>query len=515
MKDLLCRAENALFSIFVFVILILNICASVFLVQGYHPVYFKNQILIFFISICLIYFLILSFSKIRLSKKQIFYTMIGIHSFCLVVRFFLNCSFINGPTSDQAALIYAVNDLVLAEDYTPILQGGYLNIQSHLASFYYFFYWPMKFFEAHYRYYYHFNAILIQLSFFLFSLNAYKLRGEKSGLFTTILLSLFIPSYFLDFVIYGDTLSLFFVSLVMTVGINFKGFWLKGISVAVLLALAYMSRATAVVWFIAACIAILLFMKWNKKTMGFIILMIFFFLLPSNLCTYALNRKFNAQLPQYSLPGSTWISIGLNYNDNGDAGLYDSYSLDNLISSGYDREWVDELNRDRILNALSTYKNPKEFFSFMKNKLCNTWIDPDFETMSYVMPNNGITAEQFMENPNRVNGIAPENTESTTFLGDFIYSHFESIRFVEKCFVFIILMLALLISILSLKKNKVDRTALFLQLNLVGYFLLQLFMETKPRYVLISFILLIVYCGFEVERIKIDSNFFKLKRNQI
>ncbi len=513
MKNFLCRAENALFSIIVFAILILNIYASVFLIQGYYPVYFKNHILIFIISLCLFLMSYFLFSDCKWSKKRSFYMILAIHAFCLLARIFLNSSFITGPTSDQAALIYSINDLVLADDYTPILQGGYLNVQSHLSSFYYFFYWPMKFFESRYSCYYHFNAVLIQISFLLFSLNAFKLRGQESGLFTAILLNLFIPSYFLDFVIYGDTLSLFFISLVLTIGINLKGFWVKGAGIAILLAFAYMSRATAVVWFIAACIAVIMFVRSNKRIIGLIGVMIFFFMLPSSVCTTSLNKKFNAQLPQYSLPSNTWISIGLNYNSNGDAGLYDSYSLDQLIDSNYDKESVKELNNVRILNALKTYQDPKELFSFMKNKLCNTWVDPDFETMSYIMPDNGITVEQFRNDPDLINGIAPGRTHSTNGLGDFIYHHFQMIRIYEKGYIFVILIISFIVSIINVKRKDMDRTSLFMQLNLVGYFLLQLFMETKPRYVLICFIILIVYCGFEWEKIKTFFGQIKLKRN--
>lgn len=504
MKNFLYRAENALFSMIVLIILILNIYASVFLVQGYHPAYFKNQILIFLFSLFLLFMIFSLIKKIKIPNERTLIFIVAINLIAFIIRIILNYSFSTGPTSDQAALLYSINDLVLADDYSPILKGGYLNIQSHLASFYYLFYIPMKIFEAHYQYYYHLNAILIQLSFLMLALSAYKLRGDKCAILVTILLNLFIPSYFLDFVIYGDVLSLFFVSLAITAGVYCKRFWLKGILISIFLSLSYMSRATAIVWFIATIISMILFMKGNKKNLILVLVMVVCFLIPPNLSTALLNRKFNAELPMYSLPSNTWIKIGLSYNDNGDAGLYDSYSLDNLILTDYNKETVFELNMKKIIQQLDLYKNPIELLSFMKNKLCNTWIDPDFETMNYIMPDNGMTVEEFKENQSLINGIGPENTKSVNLLGDFIYANFKMIRIVEKIFVFIILIVALSISFCEFKRKCYDRTSIFLELNLVGYFLLQLFMETKPRYVLISFILLIFYCGMEIEKFKFN-----------
>lgn len=65
-------------------------------------------------------------------------------------------------------------------------------------------------------------------------------------------------------------------------------------------------------------------------------------------------------------------------------------------------------------------------------------------------------------------------------------------------YMFIVLIISVFASFIRNKRNEFNKYALFLQLNTVGFFLLQLFIETKPRYVLISFILVIVYAPTEL-----------------
>ncbi len=65
-------------------------------------------------------------------------------------------------------------------------------------------------------------------------------------------------------------------------------------------------------------------------------------------------------------------------------------------------------------------------------------------------------------------------------------------------YMFIVLIISVFASFIRNKRNEFNKYVLFLQLNTVGFFLLQLFIETKPRYVLISFILMIVYASTEL-----------------
>lgn len=84
---------------------------------------------------------------------------------------------------------------------------------------------------------------------------------------------------------------------------------------------------------------------------------------------------------------------------------------------------------------------------------------------------------------------------------------------IEKIYLFLILIISITASFIRNKRNDFNIYSMFLQLNIIGFFILQLFMETKPRYVLISFIVMIVYAIYELSYLTTKTNVFGTQNN--
>lgn len=364
--------------------------------------------------------------------------------------------------------------------------------------------------------YYDYNAILITLSFAFLTLSIKNLKGYKAATFINILFFLFIPSYFLDFVIYGDVFCLFFISIgLFLLSLNNLKEEYKILVISLFVGFAYMARSNSVVWLIALLIAYLVYKKLTWKNLLLSLLSIIIFLFPSTINRIIIEKTYNVDLSENSMPTINWIFIGTGYSNDGDAGIYNPLGMDTLGATGYNKNETSKALKEGLSKNLDNLSNVKELALFLKRKIQNTWTDPDFETMGFVMPNNGYDVELFVNEGYRLPvGTSVKDASYTNKLGEFVYDNFEMIRNVEKVFVFEIFIILLISAYLRIKNNRFSFTSLFLELNTVGFFLLQIFLETKPRYVLISFIIAIVLASYEMPLLEEQLKRYNLFSNK-
>lgn len=506
MFKVLSKIENIIFLLSLFVIIILNIYGSIFMLASYWPCLDKNMLIPFLISLLLIFSLIYLYNKINISKKKVLIISLIITFISISFRLYLNKSFNPYPTSDQWQMLSGLNTLINEKDFSPLDKYRYFGIYPHIALLYFPFYLPIKLFGYNAAPYYNLNAFLIVISFILLSLSIKNIKGLKEGFFTYLFLNLFIPSYFLDFVIYGDVVSLLFISSALYIlSLKFNDF-IKLAFVSICIGFSYLGRTNSIVWIIALIIVIILYTIKPLNTVLAIAITSICFFSPKLLTETFLNSKANNNIYEHSLPTSSWIYTGTGYSIPGDAGIYNPFGLDTLFDNDCDPKKTDIIIKEAIKDNLSNLSNPKSMALFLKRKNENTWCDPDFESMGFVMPNSGYVVEQFVQEGYRIPvGTAQEDATYTNELGNFVYNNFMTIRFIEKIYLFVILIIPFVASIIRIKNNEYTKHSLFLQLNFVGFFLLQLFIETKPRYVLISFILMIVLAAHELSYI---SNVF-------
>lgn len=499
MFNVLSKIENIIFLFSLLIIIVLNIYGSIFMLASYWPCLDKNMFIPFVISLLLMITLIYFYNKFNISKNKAIVISLIVTLTSISFRLYLNKSFNVYPTSDQWQMLSGLNTLINENDFSPLDKYRYFGIYPHIALLYFPLYLPIKLFKYNALPYYNLNAFAIQISFILLSLSIKNIKGLKEGFFTYLFLNLFIPSYFLNFVIYGDVISLFFISLALLIlSINFNDF-LKLILSSFCIGTSYLGRTNSIVWIIALVIVLILYTKKPLNTTLAIGISTICFISPKLFTESFLNNKANNNIYNYSLPTSSWIYTGTGYSIPGDAGIYNPFGLDTFFDNDCDHNKTDSIVKEAIKDNLYNLSNPKSMTLFLKRKNENTWCDPDFESMGFVMPNSGYVVEQFVEEGYRIPvGTAQEDATYTNKLGDFVYSNFMTIRLLEKIYLFIVLLIPFLTSIFRIKNNEYTKYSLFYQLNFVGFFLLQLFIETKPRYVLISFILMIVLAVYEL-----------------
>jgi len=492
MRKQLLKIENIIFICILMSIIVLNIYGSIFMLASYWCCLDKNKIVQFIIAImisCLITFL---YRRTTLARYKVIIVFIAINTISLIIRILVCKSFLTYPASDQWQLINALIGMANYNSADALNTGGYLNIYSNNALCYYLYYPFVKLIDTNYQLYYVLNAFLVQISFILLGLFVWKQKGEKASLLSSVVLNLFIPSYFMSFVVYGDIPSLVLISLGLFSFAFIKNSFLKYITLSLFIGLSYIARATSIVWIVAVLIVILLFEKEKIKKALLILLCVITFLLPSAVSKYSIEKEFNVDLDSNSMPVQAWIYIGTGYSIPGDAGIFNPLPLNTLSETNYNSNETARLLNSAIIENLTKLKNPKELVLFVKRKIQNTWTDPDFESMGFVMPNSGYNASDFKNGYRIPVGTGPTETTYKNALGQFVYDNFQSIRNIEKIYLFIILLWLLYSSVLRCKKNKYDAISLFLELNLVGMFFLQLILETKPRYVFVSFVMVIV-----------------------
>ena len=261
---MLSKIENSIFLVVTLILLVLNIYGSTFMLASYWPCLDKNIIIPFLISLLLSGALLYIFNKAKASKKTTIIAIAVISIIGLIFRLILNNSFNAYPASDQWQTLNHLIAIINNNDYGPLNKGNYFSIYLHLLLLVLPMYIPVKLFGYTAIGYYNLNAILIVISFIFITLFINKTTNNKTALFAYILLNLFIPSYFLDFVIYGDVFSLFFISLALFL-LTIKN------NISIVLAflsigLAYICRSNSIVWAVALFIAYLVFKKLSYKS---------------------------------------------------------------------------------------------------------------------------------------------------------------------------------------------------------------------------------------------------------
>lgn len=501
MFKVLSKIENLIFFIVVSIILILNIYGSIFMLASYWPCLDKNMLIPFIISILLTLALFYIYKKVQISDSAAIITIAIVSIIGIMLRLLLNTSFNTYPASDQWQTLDSLNAIINNKDYGSLDKGHYFSIYPHLLLLVLPMYIPVKLFGYNALSYYNLNAFIIVISFIFIALFISKIVNKKAALFTFIFLNLFIPSYFLDFVIYGDVFSLFFVSLALYVS-TFKNAYISMVLSFLAIGFAYICRSNSIVWAIALAIAFLVFNKISFKSLIVLSISLVVLFMPKTIINSYYQHKLDINLNECALPTSSWIYTGTTYNLEGDAGIYNPFGLWTLESVDFNHDEANSIIKEGIKENISNLTNIKDLSLFLKRKIQNTWCDPDFETMSFVMPNSGYVVDQFVNEGYRIPvGTAPEDTTYTNVLGKFIYNNFVFIRILEKIYMFAILTISLIASVLRNKRNDFNKYSMFLQLNTIGFFLMQIFMETKPRYVLISFIMMMVYSIYELSYI--------------
>ena len=442
--------------------------------------------------LCLLFIVCLYYFVKNIKQKVLLPTIIFINTISLIIKVTIILSFNNSPIADSWDIFNGVNTLLFTSDKGLLYIGNYfamypqqLGMVSILSPIAFLFKWDVNA-------YYYFQAFLTQITIVLLTLCSFKLKGLKVALVTTILLNLFIPNFFVPFLIYGDLYSYFFIALLYTFFLytkNNESNVIKGIVIftsLILVSLAYLARISTIVYIIAFFIVYFLNKSLSKKY--FIILaltLIFVFnAYPMNTKLY---NKGDVCLGEYEFPSNTWIRLGVSYSwfDQVTPGFHDQRIDWDFRSVGYNKLKMSEINRQVIFARLNQMFKTNEWINFYKKKIVILWTDPDFEMMSYIAPFKG----EHLSNPGELqkvelHGSGATNLKTNNIFGEMIQKNYYPLRDFEKTFLYATLFIGLLVFV-----NREDESdeKLFIRLLLIGFFALHLLIEIKSRYIFVFY----------------------------
>ena len=480
--------------IILLIVSVFNLSHSTLTYSSWYPLIFRNNFYKtgFLFMLCLLFIVCLYYFVKNIKQKVLLPTIIFINTISLIIKVTIIVSFNNSPIADSWDIFNGVNTLLFTSDKGLLYIGNYfamypqqLGMVSILSPIAFLFKWDVNA-------YYYFQAFLTQITILLLTLCSFKLKGLKVALVTTILLNLFIPNFFVPFLIYGDLYSYFFIALLYTFFLytkNNESNVIKGIVIftsLILISLAYLARISTIVYIIAFFIVYFLNKSLSKKY--FIILaltLIFVFnAYPMNTKLY---NKGDVCLGEYEFPSNTWIRLGVSYSwfDQVTPGFHDQRIDWDFRSVGYNKLKMSEINSQVIFARLNQMFKTNEWINFYKKKIVILWTDPDFEMMSYIAPFKG----EHLSNPGELqkvelHGSGATNLKTNNIFGEMIQKNYYPLRDFEKTFLYATLFIGLLVFV-----NREDESdeKLFIRLLLIGFFALHLLIEIKSRYIFVFY----------------------------
>lgn len=480
--------------IILLIVSVFNLSHSTLTYSSWYPLIFRNNFFKtgFLFMLCLLFIVCLYYFVKNIKQKVLLPTIIFINTISIIIKVTIILSFNNSPIADSWDIFNGVNTLLFTSDKGLLYIGNYfamypqqLGMVSILSPIAFLFKWDVNA-------YYYFQAFLTQITIVLLTLCSFKLKGLKVALVTTILLNLFIPNFFVPFLIYGDLYSYFFIALLYTFFLytkNNESNVIKGIVIftsLILISLAYLARISTIVYIIAFFIVYFLNKSLSKKY--FIILaltLIFVFnAYPMNTKLY---NKGDVCLGEYEFPSNTWIRLGVSYSwfDQVTPGFHDQRIDWDFRSVGYNKLKMSEINRQVIFARLNQMFKTNEWINFYKKKIVILWTDPDFEMMSYIAPFKG----EHLSNPGELqkvelHGSGATNLKTNNIFGEMIQKNYYPLRDFEKTFLYATLFIGLLVFV-----NREDESdeKLFIRLLLIGFFALHLLIEIKSRYIFVFY----------------------------
>lgn len=479
-------------------IFVLNFQYTTFTYSSWYPLIFDNSFLssLAKVIIALLLIILLGLFIKNLNRKYIIPLIVLINLVTFILRILIINGFNNFPVADSWHVFNGANVLFFTEDIRPLYIGNYFALYPQQLGIVTLLYPLALLFKENINAYYQAQVILIQVAILLLTISSYKLKGLKAAFITTLFLNLFIPNYFVSFLIYGDLYAMLFLTIAFVVFayrdvFSSKPFLYYGL-VLLCLSLAYLARLSTNVFVLAIIFTALISYRVSSKLFIRIALLMSTIILPFMLITNFFNVQ-DVELGKYAFPTNTWLRLGLGYSgfDEKTPGYHDIKTDIEFRNVGYDAQAMSKINQTVIDKQLRLFQDPDKALDFFKQKTIIMWTDPDFEMMTLIVPFKGSKIEDPRKTYQEINyGFGAIDLSVKTDFGNLLTENYYMIRKYEKVFMFSILIL-LLLSFLKAKKD--DQVALYARLILIGFFLLHLLIEIKSRYVFVCVNALILY----------------------
>lgn len=491
------------FSIIIF-LLGLNIKYTTFTYSIFYPIASNDSILsnLILLSVFIGVFYVAWKIINRLSDKKVILSIVMIHLIAFIIRLAIVLSFDNAPVADSWNVLNGANTFLFTNDIQSLYIGNYFALYPFQLSLV-LIYMPFAyFFQYAVKYYYITQVVLTQLTLIGMSIIAYKLSHNKASLWMTLVVNLFVPHYFISFFIYGNLYSLFGLVYAFLFSLYFKGNSNKlhrvflGIIIGLFLGLAYLSRLSTSIIFIAILITAVFYSRNFLRFFLILISITFIWFVPMKIIINHFNVA-DTQLGLYAHPSSSWLRIGIGYSgfDGTTPGMHNRYIDDDFTNFGYDVERLNQKNIEEVKATLAQLITEKELDDFFFEKAKLQWTDPDFAITTLIFPFKGTLIENpRLESESMTYGSGGMSVSPTNALGTWIIQEYPNIRIFEKGYY---LSIFSLLAYQILKKKKSDWYDFLFQLIIIGYFLAQLLLEIQGHYMYAPFSLFLLYTSIK------------------
>lgn len=476
------------------IIIYLNIKTTTYIFNGWYVFYNETLFKFIFIALLLSVLILSLYKKINFSNKIYEKIFIIIFVLTLILRILLVFSFKLGPAGDAWAYFASGLDLISGK-IDSFYVGGYIsNFPYQLGGFS--FWLPFFYlFKDNFIGYYIINIFLLHFSLLFFVLFVRNLTNYKTGFFASLLLFLFVPNYFYQFLIYNETVGLFVFSIILYILSRND---IKNVKTQILLYLfliiGVIVRENLLVLLIAVIITIILKKGFKLDNIAKILLLIF--IVFSNLFLIKIyDSILETNIASNSMPKEVTLAIGLT-----SAGYTNKY-INFFSNSGNDKAATKELIQNDIKTLLYRYRDINRMKNFIEMKLVYSWTDQDFDSMNYILPfNYEKSSNDFINNNDIRYGRAAYFSSPQNEFGNTIYEYMFTIRNFEKIFLFLVLIISLFGSL----KNffALDENILIVEMFIIGTTILFVLVETQPRYLLFSMFALILHAALAQHNFK-------------
>lgn len=351
--------------------------------------------------------------------------------------------------------------------------------------------------------------IFIVLGLYLITNIIANKENTKNSIAFFVMAITFTPLIFLSTFIYGDLISLAFVTFAIYFVIKYNK--LEKIRYliisAIFMSLSYFFRMNMLIFFIAICIYLFLELikyaskvrkksslkenkeiiikndkiKNNKIQIVFKVLLILIYAIISIVPTTIFKSYMQEKLKldkNGSFPIIGFIDLGISNSTRGPGWYVDSF-IDTWKIDGHDTEPM----KRRIQNQLTNFaENPSECFWFYIVKIASMWNENTFGSIWYNLSfnfgnmsvNEGQATEEQVSNYNKVD--------------NFIYNNYNLFVMYDKIIVMFIYVAVLLF---ILRNKNISNEQILPILIFLGGFLFHIFWEGKSRYVMPYVVMLI------------------------
>lgn len=490
--DFLYKNIIFIFSSFILILIgIMNLVMSSYLVNWERTVYVGDNIwfnilfLIAFVSLALLIYKSRTFSSIdkffendRNFKvaKIILFSVI----FALAALWALSTQFIPGVDEGE---LQEYAQRFLKGDYAMMELGGYVaRYPNNRGLFIFDILLANIFGSKNYIIFELINSFAIAMTYKQCSQIAAKFGvGRVGQLCVYIFGVLFFPLIGYSIMVYGNVIGIALGMTSVKYELNFfdEHRMKDGILCALFITLAILIKFTICIYLVAiAIVAVYKLIRERKlENMLLICFLIIGYMIQSFVPTFILENVSGQKMDQ---PCSSMSFIAMGLQDSSDMegylapGWWNSYIQTSYNESGCNTEKQSAMALESINDRISTFKdNPDYAVEFFTKKVASTWANPTFQCFGTVRNGSNI------EPPNWVNWLLSQQ-------GQDVSSRY--FNFLELLIIFG----AVLSLILNYNTSKYN-DSLILPMILVGGFAFQLFWETKARYALLYFVVLIPY----------------------